>query len=113
MQKAMMKNLNAMTASQLKRDVKDDARKSMFSRLSPEAGKLFNLLATRDWRDENPKMSSATRDLVSDKDLQRALGIIRTLTKKWSGTPQRRNRPKLRIGRSKNWSPIFDWGAPK
>lgn len=86
MQKEMLQNLTAMTASQLKRDNKDDARKSMFSRLSPEAGKLFDLLAARDWRDERPKMSSAIRNLVSDKDSQRALGIIRTLTKKWPGT---------------------------
>ena len=41
------------------------------------------------------------------KAMAQLAGVVR------SGTPQRRNRPKLRIGRSENWSPIFDWGAPK
>jgi hypothetical protein len=41
----MIQNLAAMTASQLKRDLRDKKKKSMLLRLSPEAGKLFDLLA--------------------------------------------------------------------
>jgi hypothetical protein len=81
----MIRNLAAMTASQLKRDSRDEKKKSMLLRLSPEAGKLFDLLAARDWDDENPKMSRSMRDLVSDRDSQRALAIIKTQTKRWSG----------------------------
>jgi hypothetical protein len=81
----MIRNLAAMTASQLKRDVRDEQKKSMLSRLSPEACKLFDLLAAQDWRDENPKMSKSMKDLVSDRDSQRALAVIKTQTKRWSG----------------------------
>jgi hypothetical protein len=81
----MIRNLAAMTSSQLKRDARDERKKSMLSRLSPEAGKLFDLLAARDWEDENPRMSKSMRDLVSDRDSQRALAIIKTQTKRWSG----------------------------
>jgi hypothetical protein len=80
----MIRNLAAMTASQLKRDSRDEKKKSMLSRLSPEAGKLFDLLAARYWDDENPQMSRSMKDLVSDRDSQRALAIIKTETKQWS-----------------------------
>jgi hypothetical protein len=83
--KTMIRNLTAMTASQLKKDLRDERKKSMLSRLSPEAGKLFKLLAARDWKDKNPKMSASMKDLVSDKDAQWALAIINTQTKRRSG----------------------------
>jgi hypothetical protein len=83
--KAMIRNLAAMTASQLKKDSRDEKKKSMLSRLSPEAAKLFDLLAARDWTDEHPKMSKSMKDLVSDRDSQRAIAIIKTQTKRWSG----------------------------
>jgi hypothetical protein len=44
----MMKNLTTITASHLKRDTKEDKKKSMLSRLAPEAAKLFELLSARD-----------------------------------------------------------------
>jgi hypothetical protein len=81
----MIRNLAAMTASQLKKDSRDEKKKSMLSRLSPEAAKLFDLLAARDWTDEHPKMSKSMKDLVSDRDSQRAIAIIKTQTKRWSG----------------------------
>jgi hypothetical protein len=81
----MIRNLAAMTASQLKRDSRDKKKKPMLSRLSPKAGKLFDLLAARDWDDKNPQMSRSMKDLVSDRDSQRALAIIKTQTKRWSG----------------------------
>ena len=43
--KAMVRSLEAMTSSQLKRDEKEDKKKSMLSRLSPEGGALFKLLS--------------------------------------------------------------------
>jgi hypothetical protein len=81
----MIKNLTAITASHLKRDAKEDRKKSMLSRLAPEAAKLFDLLSAKDWNDEDPRMNSFMRDLISDKDSQRASGIMQTRTKKWSG----------------------------
>ena len=85
MEMVMMRNLTAMTASALKRDAREDRKKSMLSRLSPEAAKLFSLLSAQDWQHKDPKLNSFMKQLVSDKDSQRALGIMQTQTKKWSG----------------------------
>ena len=57
----------------------------MLSRLSPEAAKLFELLAARHWKDEQPRMTRFVKDLVSDRDSHRALGVMKTVTKNWSG----------------------------
>jgi hypothetical protein len=81
----MIKNLTAITASHLKRDAKEDRKKSMLSRLAPEAAKLFDLLSARNWNDSEPRMNPFVKDLISDKDPQRASGIMLTRTKKWSG----------------------------
>jgi hypothetical protein len=81
----MMKNLTAITASHLKRDAREDKKKSMLSRLAPEAAKLFDLLSARDWRDSNPRMNRFVKDLVADKDSHRASGVMFTRTKRWSG----------------------------
>jgi hypothetical protein len=81
----MIKNLTAITASHLKRDAKEDRKRSMLSRLAPEAAKLFDLLSAADWDDSAPKMNSFMKDLISDKDSHRASGIVSTRTKKWSG----------------------------
>jgi hypothetical protein len=78
--KAMIRNLAAMTASQLKKDSRDKRKKAMILMLSPKAGKLFDLLAGRNWDDKNPM-----KDLVSNRDSQRALAIIKTRTKRWTG----------------------------
>lgn len=81
----MMRNLSAMTASALRRDEREVQKKSMLSRLSPEAAKLFPLLSAQDWEHKEPRLNSFMKQLVSDKDSQRALGIMQTQTKKWSG----------------------------
>jgi hypothetical protein len=60
----MIRNLAAMTASLLKRDSREEKKKSMLSRLSPEAGKLFDLLAAQDWDDKNPQMLRSMKDLL-------------------------------------------------
>jgi hypothetical protein len=81
----MMKNLTAMIASALKRDAREVLKKSMRSRLSPEAAKVFSLLSAQDWQHKDPNLNSFMKRLISDKDSQRALGIMQTQTKKWSG----------------------------
>jgi hypothetical protein len=85
MEMVMMRNLTAMTASALKRDAREVRKKSMLSRLSPEAARLFSLLSAQDWQHKDPSLNSFMKSLVSDKDSQRALGIMQTQTKKWSG----------------------------
>jgi hypothetical protein len=77
--------LTASTAAHIKRDAKEDKKRSMLSRLAPEAAKLFDLLSARDWDDSNLKMNPFLRDLISDKDSHRASGIMMLRTKKWSG----------------------------
>jgi hypothetical protein len=65
----MIRNLTAMTASQLKKDLRDERKKSMLSRLSPEAGKLFNLLAARDWDNKNPRILKSMKPTETLKGL--------------------------------------------
>jgi hypothetical protein len=57
----------------------------MLSPLSPEAAKLFSLLSAQDWQHKDPNLNSFMKRLISDKDSQRAPGIMQTQTKKWSG----------------------------
>ncbi len=64
--KAMVMSLQAMTSSQLKRDQKEDKKKSMLSRLSPEGGSLFKLLATEDWKDGNAKLPAYTKKQLQE-----------------------------------------------
>ena len=54
----MMRNLSAMTASALRRDEREVQKKSMLSRLSPEAAKLFPLLSAQDWEHKEPRLNS-------------------------------------------------------
>jgi hypothetical protein len=72
----MNKKLTAITASNLKRDIKEDKKRSMLSRLALQAVKLFDLLlATKEWSSSDPKMNLFLRDLISNKDSHRASGI--------------------------------------
>jgi hypothetical protein len=59
--KAMVRSLEAMTSLQLRRDQKEDKKKSMLSRLSPKGGSLFKLLSAKDWKDRNPKLPAFTK----------------------------------------------------
>jgi hypothetical protein len=81
----MTDNLTAITASHLRADEKAEKKKSMLSRLAPEAAKLFDLLSAKDWKDSHPKMNRHVKNLVSDRDPQRAKGLLHTTTKSWAG----------------------------
>jgi hypothetical protein len=70
MEMVMMRNLTAMTASALKRDAREDRKKSMLSLLSPEAARLFSRLSAQDWLHKDPKLNRFMKQLISDKDLQ-------------------------------------------
>ena len=83
--RTMIRSLQAMTESQLKRDQKAEKNKSMFARLSPEAGSLFKLLSARDWNDRDPKLPSLTKKILEDRDSNRTLGVVKSLSKRWTG----------------------------
>jgi hypothetical protein len=83
--KALLLNLTTMTESTLAAQERDERKKSMRSRLSPEAESLFTLLCARDWRDSKPSLPSFTEKLLADKDLNKALGILRAFTANWKG----------------------------
>jgi hypothetical protein len=83
--RTMIRSLQAMTDSQLKRDQKADKNKSMLSRLSPEAGSLFRLLSATGWNDWNPRLPSLTKKILEDRDSNRALGEVKSLSKRWTG----------------------------
>jgi hypothetical protein len=81
----MIRSLQAMTESQLRRDKKEDKKKSMLSRLAPEAGSLFKLLSARNWRDTELKLPALTKTILQDRDSNRALGEMKVLSKRWLG----------------------------
>ena len=74
-----------MTSSQIKRDQREDNKKSMLSRLSPEGGSLFKLLSANDWKDGDPKLPAFTKKILADRDSQRALGEMKSISKRWTG----------------------------
>ena len=86
LQKALIQNLTTMTESALAAQERDERKKSMKSRLSPEAEALFSLLCASGWRDYTPTMPQFTEKLLADKDLNKALGILRAFTAKWKGS---------------------------
>jgi hypothetical protein len=81
----MVRSLEAMTSSQIKRDLREDNKKSMLSRLSPKQGSLFKLLLAKSWKDENPKLPAFTKKTLVDRDSQRALGEMKSISKRWTG----------------------------
>ena len=83
--RTMTRSLQAMTESQLKRDKRADKNKLMLSRLAPEAGNLFTLLSAEDWNDSNPRLPSLTKKILEDRDSNRALGEVKSLSKRWTG----------------------------
>jgi hypothetical protein len=80
----MIRSLEAMTSSQIKRDHREDKKKSMLSRLAPEAGSLFMLLSAKSWKDTSPKLLDLTKKILEERDSNRALGEMRSLSKRWT-----------------------------
>jgi hypothetical protein len=81
----MVGSLQAVTSLQLKRDQKEDKKKLMPSRLSPEGGSLFKLLSAKNWKDRNPKLPAFTKKILEDRDSNGANGEMKTILKRWSG----------------------------
>jgi hypothetical protein len=76
----MSKKLTAIMAVHLKRDAKEDKKRSMLSRLAPEVAECFDLLSAKDWSNFDPKMNFFLRELISNKDSHQASGIMMTQT---------------------------------
>ena len=83
--KALMRNLTALTEQTLKTTEREEKKKSMKSLLSPEAEKLFTVLCATDWRDKEPETSEFLDKLLADKNMTKALGIIRSASANWKG----------------------------
>jgi hypothetical protein len=82
---ALITNLNAVSRAQLESLTKEDRKKSMLSRLSPETEGLFTLLAAHDWNDASPKLNVFAEKLLSDKDPTKALNVVHSATRNWKG----------------------------
>jgi hypothetical protein len=83
----MPRSLEAMALSQLRRDQKEDKKMLMLSRLSSaEGGSLpFKLLSAKNWQDRKPKPPTFTKKILEDRDSNRALGAMKTISKRWLG----------------------------
>jgi hypothetical protein len=57
----------------------------MLFHLPPEAAGLFDLMSAQDWKDSSPKMPTFTKKVMEDRDSNRALGEMKTLSKRWPG----------------------------
>ncbi len=87
---ALLQNVNAMTTQTLKSVEREEKKKSMLSRLTPEAESLFTLLSAVDWSDRKPAMNDFTKRLLSDKDPVKAFNIVSSATRNWKGSVSER-----------------------
>lgn len=87
---ALLQNVNAMTTQTLQSVEREEKKKSMLSRLTPEAESLFTLISATDWTDRKPVMNKFTKRLLSDKDPVKAFNIVSSATRDWKGTVSER-----------------------
>ena len=83
--RALVQNLNAFARQSLENTEREARKKSMKSQLAPDAVTLFTVLCAQDWSDYRPTASVFTEKLMADKNMNKALGIIRTATTEWDG----------------------------
>jgi hypothetical protein len=60
-------------------------KKSLFSRLTPNQGKLFTALSARDWHDYNPELNAMTKHLMEDRDGNKIANLAKDWTQDWQG----------------------------
>jgi hypothetical protein len=82
---ALISNLTAVSRVQLDSVGKEDRKKSMLSRFSPEAAQLFTLLSASNWADASPTLNQFATKLLADKDPTKALNLIHSATRNWRG----------------------------
>ena len=81
----LIQNLTSMTEATLESTRREEKRKSMKANLAPDDEEMFTLLCAKDWQDDDPKISDFMEKVLSDKNVQRALGLFRNATIKWKG----------------------------
>jgi hypothetical protein len=74
-----------LTEAQLEDKRRDERKRSMLSRLSPEQAALFKLISARDWEDYDPVINPFTTKLIEDKDLTKAIDTIASELRRWPG----------------------------
>jgi hypothetical protein len=87
---ALLQNVNIMTTQTLQSVECEEKKRSMLSRLTPEAESLFTLLSATDWADKKPVMNTFTRKLLVDKDPVKAFNIVTSATRDWKGAVSKR-----------------------
>jgi hypothetical protein len=85
-----MQNLTAVTTSTIERNNREDGRKSMLARYSPEQANLFKALSAQDWHDHHPKINDFMKSILSERDASRALDTVASWTRKWAGVVSRK-----------------------
>ena len=84
MNQNLIENVRLLSAEALK-DAERKDRKTLLGRLDPTAASLFTLLSAESWDDEKPSMPAFMEKLTSDKELTRAVNMVRAKTEDWSG----------------------------
>lgn len=83
---ALMRNINALTEETLKTSKRESKKKSMMSRLAPDAEELFYLLSSEKWGGGDPTLNKFMKKLVKDKDASKALNMTQSKTAGWMGS---------------------------
>jgi hypothetical protein len=60
-------------------------KKSLFSRLTPNQGKLFTALSAKDWWDYDPELNVMTKQLMEDRDGNKMANLVEDWTQDWQG----------------------------
>jgi hypothetical protein len=82
---ALLTAINAMNTASAKQFDREDKKKSMLSKLSPDAEKLFRILGARHWKDDHPSLNPFMTRLLADKEAAKALSMLRIETRLWRG----------------------------
>jgi hypothetical protein len=84
-QQLMMQNISMLSSSSTNLRTREEDRKSMISKIIREDGLLFTLFSAESWREDHPRLSSFTKELMANKDIQVALAQIKRKAMEWPG----------------------------
>jgi hypothetical protein len=60
-------------------------KRGLFSRLTPNQGKLFTALSAKNWRDYDPELNLMTKQLMADRDGNKIANLAEDWTQDWQG----------------------------
>jgi hypothetical protein len=84
-QAAMASSFAFFSDTQMENREREERKKSMLYRMSPEQASLFKLVSARNWSDRSPKLNKFTTKLIEDKDSSKAIATIASETRGWAG----------------------------